>query len=95
MQLRLNRNELRNGKCNDEKRLIKRRDFNFRICFRQAETKRKLEQLRSEDVSFESMVEGNDLIFGASLQESRLTLGDVEKQNVEKAMQQGAHTKTG
>ncbi|KAF7389161.1 clusterin-associated protein 1 [Vespula maculifrons] len=65
-----------------------------RIEKRQAETKRKLEQLRSEDVSFESMVEGNDLIFGASLQESRLTLGDVEKQNVEKAMQQGAHTKT-
>ncbi|XP_035721188.1 clusterin-associated protein 1-like [Vespa mandarinia] len=65
-----------------------------RIEKRQAETKRKLEQLRSEDVSFESMIEGNDLVFGASLQESRLTLGDVEKQNMEKTIQQGAHTKT-
>ncbi|XP_046828072.1 clusterin-associated protein 1 [Vespa crabro] len=65
-----------------------------RIEKRQAETKRKLEQLRSEDVSFESMIEGNDLVFGASLQESRLTLGNVEKQNMEKTMQQGAHPKT-
>ncbi|XP_047360094.1 clusterin-associated protein 1 [Vespa velutina] len=64
-----------------------------RIEKRQAETKRKLEQLRSEDVSFESMIEGNDLVFGA-IQESRLTLGDVEKQNMEKTMQPGAHPKT-
>lgn len=73
----------------------KNRDLNFPSCFRQAETKRKLEQLRSEDVSFESMIEGNDLVFGAGLKESRLNLGDVEKQNMEKAMQQGAHAKTG
>ncbi|KAI4501524.1 hypothetical protein M0802_003401 [Mischocyttarus mexicanus] len=64
-----------------------------RIEKRQAETKRKLEQLRSEDLSFESMLEGNDLVFGAGLQESPLTLGEVEKQNIEKTVQQGARAK--
>ncbi|KAK2581112.1 hypothetical protein KPH14_007932 [Odynerus spinipes] len=67
-----------------------------RIEKRQAATKKQLEQLRAEDVSFESMMEGSDLVFGTGLQESPLTLGDVEKQNAEKNTQQpGARAKTG
>ncbi|XP_015184411.1 PREDICTED: clusterin-associated protein 1 [Polistes dominula] len=64
-----------------------------RIEKRQAETKRKLEQLRSEDLSFESMVEGNDLVFGAGLQESPLILGEVEKQNRENTIQPSSRAK--
>lgn len=67
-----------------------------RIEKRQAATKKQLEQLRAEDVSFESMMEGSELVFGTGLQESSLGLGDVEKQNTEKNVQQStSRTKTG
>ncbi|XP_033211233.1 clusterin-associated protein 1 [Belonocnema kinseyi] len=50
---------------------------------RQAATKKQLEQLRSEDVSFESLLEGNDSIFTHNLQDP-LALGDVDKRASEK-----------
>ncbi|XP_011335796.1 clusterin-associated protein 1 [Ooceraea biroi] len=40
---------------------------------RQAATKKQLEQMRSEDSSFENMMEGNDSIFATNLQESLVT----------------------
>ena len=46
--------------------------------YRQAATEKQLEKLRSEDVSFESLLEGNDSIFTNNLQ-GALTLGDVDK----------------
>lgn len=45
---------------------------------RQAATKKQLEQLRAEDVSFETLLEGNDSIFTNNLQDP-LALGEVEK----------------
>ncbi|KAH0956014.1 hypothetical protein HN011_009691 [Eciton burchellii] len=40
---------------------------------RQAATKKQLEQMRAEDSSFESIMEGNDSIFATNLQESLVT----------------------
>ncbi|XP_032676888.1 clusterin-associated protein 1 [Odontomachus brunneus] len=40
---------------------------------RQAATKKQLEQMRSEDTNFESMMEGNDSIFATNLQEPLVT----------------------
>ncbi|XP_043482494.1 clusterin-associated protein 1 [Leptopilina heterotoma] len=45
---------------------------------RQAATKKQLEQLRAEDVSFETLLEGNDSIFTNNLQDP-LALGEMEK----------------
>lgn len=50
---------------------------------RQVATRKQLEQLRGDDVDFESMMEGNDSIFGTNLQEP-LALADVEKQSLER-----------
>ncbi|KAG7189457.1 hypothetical protein KM043_017153 [Ampulex compressa] len=52
---------------------------------RQAATKKQLERMRAEDVSFESMMEGNDSILPPNLQEP-LALTEVEKQNADKTV---------
>lgn len=41
--------------------------------YRQAATKKQLEQMRAEDSSFESMMEGNDSLFATNLQEPLVT----------------------
>ena len=40
---------------------------------RQTATKKQLEQMRTEDTNFESMMEGNDSIFATNLQEPLVT----------------------
>lgn len=40
--------------------------------------------MRAEDVNFESMMEGNDSILPANLQEPPPPLTNIEKQNTEK-----------
>lgn len=54
---------------------------------RQAATKKQLEQLRAEDVSFETLLEGNDSIFTNNLQD-HLALGNVEKRVPENTARQ-------
>lgn len=57
-------------------------------CYRQAATKKQLEQMRAEDTSFESMMEGNDSIFVTNLQEPLVTpLTNPETTTVEKSGQ--------
>lgn len=65
------------------------------ICYRQAATKKQLEQMRAEDTSFESMMEGNDSIFATNLQEPLVTpLTNSETIAAEKSGQP-AHVKPG
>ncbi|XP_014470110.1 PREDICTED: clusterin-associated protein 1 [Dinoponera quadriceps] len=60
---------------------------------RQAATKKQLEQMRAEDTSFESMMEGNDSIFATNLQEPLVTpLTNTETTAAEKSGQ-SAHVK--
>ncbi|XP_011873483.1 PREDICTED: clusterin-associated protein 1 [Vollenhovia emeryi] len=55
---------------------------------RQAATKKQLEQMRSEDTNFESMMEGNDSIFATNLQEPLVTpLTNPETTTAEKSRQ--------
>ncbi|XP_011641997.1 clusterin-associated protein 1 [Pogonomyrmex barbatus] len=60
---------------------------------RQAATKKQLEQMRAEDSSFESMIEGNDSIFATNLQEPLVTsLTNPDATATEKSGQ-SAHVK--
>ncbi|XP_020291052.1 clusterin-associated protein 1 [Pseudomyrmex gracilis] len=61
---------------------------------RQAATKKQLEQMRAEDSSFESMMEGNDSIFSTNLQESLVTpLTNPEAASAERTVGQSAQVK--
>ncbi|PBC26296.1 Clusterin-associated protein [Apis cerana cerana] len=51
---------------------------------RQEATRKQLEKMRAEDVNFESMMEGNDSILPANLQEPPPPLTNIEKQSTEK-----------
>ncbi|XP_076246110.1 clusterin associated protein 1 [Calliopsis andreniformis] len=51
---------------------------------RQEATRKQLEKMRAEDANFESMMEGNDSILPASLQEPPPPLTEIEKQTTEK-----------
>lgn len=72
------------------------RKVNYRICaiyyiifnYRQAATKKQLEQMRAEDSNFESMMEGNDSLFATNLQEPLVTsLANPETTTTEKSGQ--------
>ena len=86
MMQKLNKNDLKEGNyfLNCFYLLFKLYLLSFYLNFyRQAATKKQLEQLRSEDVSFESLLEGNDSIFTNNLQDP-LALGDIDKRASDK-----------